>query len=697
MGCGRRWCSLVFIVVIGFIASGQAQNRWVGSWASSQQVPEPRNAMADADLQDATLRQIVHLSLGGPQLRVKISNRYGLEPLHFTSVHIAKPVSPATSAIVPGSDAALTFAGNPDVIVPAGADYLSDPIAYAVPAFADLAITLHLDTAPKQQTGHPGSRATSYFVHGDRVSATELADAKTVEHWYFLAGVDVLAAPNAAAVVALGDSITDGRGSTTNGNDRWTDVLARRLQANPATAQVGVLNQGTGGNRLLFDGLGPNALARFNHDVLAQAGVRWLIILEGINDIGTLPRESDASAADYEALVHRVTAAYQQMVARAHAQGIRVMGATILPFGGSGYAKRGPGGEKARQAINEWIRTPGHFDDVIDFDKAVRDPEHPEQMLAKYDMGDHLHPSAAGYAAMADAIPLSLFAANGASTAPKIAFTFDDLPAHSALPPGVTRMDVASKIVAAMHDAGLPPVYGFINGVRVEEQPNDGKVLEAWVGAGNPLGNHTWSHINLAQRSVKEFEDEITKNEPLLSKRMDGQDWRWFRYPFLSEGDTPEKKMAIRNFLGQKGYKIAGVTMSFGDYMWNEPYARCKAKGDATAIALLENSYLAAADESISYYRDLSQKLYGRDISYVLLMHIGAMDAEMLPRLLNLYRARGFQFVTLPEAESDEFYRKDTNPSLPAGVNSLENAMKERQLALPPHAIANPKLDELCR
>ena len=296
---------------------------------------------------------------------------------------------------------------------------------------------------------------------------------------------------------------------------------------------------------------------------------------------------------------------------------------------------------------------------------------------------------------MAAAIPLTLF--SGSTVAPKIAFTFDDLPEHAPLPPGVTRQQVAEKIIAAMKDAQMPPVYGFVNAERLERNPSEIAVLQAWHAAGNPLGNHTWSHMNLNQHTIAEYLTEITKNEPVLSKLMGGEDWHWFRYPNLAEGDTPEKYAAARKLLADRGYKVAQVTMSFGDYMFNEPYARCKAKGDTTAIALLETSYLAAADDNITRYREMSQKLYGRDIPYVLLMHIGAFDAEMLPRLLKLYKARGFQFVTLEDAESDEFYRVDTNLNLPPAPDTLEGMMKERQLVLPGHAVAYPKFDELCR
>jgi lysophospholipase L1-like esterase len=210
-------------------------------------------------------------------------------------------------------------------------------------------------------------------------------------------------------VVVLGDSITDGHGATTNGNDRWTDVLAGRLQGPAATRNIGVSNQGIGGNHLLTDGLGPNALARFDRDVLAPAAVRWVIVFEGVNDLGALARDGEVAAAQHEALVRRVIAAYQQIIARAHAHGLRVFGATITPYVGSGYYHPGPLSEADRQAVNRWVRANGNFDAVVDFDSEVRDPQHPDQLLPAYDCGDHLHPSPAGYKAMGDAIPLSLF------------------------------------------------------------------------------------------------------------------------------------------------------------------------------------------------------------------------------------------------------------------------------------------------
>jgi lysophospholipase L1-like esterase len=382
---------------------------WVGSWATAEQVPEAGNALAPGDLRDATLRQVVHLSLGGEALRVRISNAFGTASLHFTSVHVALPTSAASSRIDASSDRALSFSGRPYVIIPAGAEYVSDPLSFTVTAQSDLAITFHIDQPPAGETSHPGSRATSYLVHGDHVADADLPGAMTFDHWFNIAGVDVSAPPDAAAIVTLGDSITDGRGSTTNGNDRWPDELARRLRAAMPARHLGVLNEGIGGNRLLQDGLGPNGLARFDRDVLAQNGVRYLIVLEGINDIGVFGLLGSTAQAAHDRLVANIIGAYEQIVLRAHAHGTRVLGGTITPFAGSGYCRPGLLSEADRMAVNQWIRAPGHFDAVIDFDKVTRDPQRPEALLPAYDSGDHLHPSPAGYRAMADAISLADF------------------------------------------------------------------------------------------------------------------------------------------------------------------------------------------------------------------------------------------------------------------------------------------------
>lgn len=401
----RHRVSLLVLLLWAAFLSAQTTPQWVGSWAAAQQLVEPHNSLTGSDLPNATLRQVVHLSAGGTQLRLRLSNRFGTAPLRIATVHIAQAVSPKSSKINASSDKTLSFSGRREAIIPAGADYLSDPVVFPMAAFSDLAITLYADL-PLEQTGHPGSRATSYLVHGDLTSATELIDAKKVDHWYFIAGIDVSNAQS-SSVVVLGDSITDGRGTTTNGNNRWPDVLARRLQAVPQGRTVAVLNQGIGGNRLLADGLGPNALARFNDDVIAQAGVRSLIVLEGINDIGVLGGTGEATSAEHDQLVDDIIGAYQQIIERAHTHGIKVAGCTILPFAGSDFYHPGPASEADRQVVNQWIRTPGHFDVVIDFDQVMRDPASPEHLLPKFDSGDHLHPSPAGYAAMADAVPLA--------------------------------------------------------------------------------------------------------------------------------------------------------------------------------------------------------------------------------------------------------------------------------------------------
>ena len=380
--------TLLTLLLLSSNAYSQRAPLWVGSWAASQQIPEPNNALSADDLRNATLRQIVHLSIGGSAIRVHLSTAFGIAPLHLLSVQVA----------MANTDRALTFSGRPDVIIPAGTEYISDPLDGPIPAGADLTISIHYSDPPEQQTSHPGSRASSYIVHGDLV--------KKIDHWYQLSAVDV-ATTGGFSIVTLGDSITDGRGSTTNGNDRWPDILARRLQS--AGMNVGVLNQGIGGNHLLTDGLGPNALARFDRDVLAQTGVRYVLVLEGINDLGGLARTTDTSRVEHADLVQRIIAAYEQMVARAHAHNLFVIGCTILPDTGSAYYHPNTIDEADRQAVNTWIKTPGLFDDVIDFDQIARDPAQPNRLRPEFDSGDHLHPNPAGYAAMANSIPLSLF------------------------------------------------------------------------------------------------------------------------------------------------------------------------------------------------------------------------------------------------------------------------------------------------
>lgn len=376
-------------------ATGRAADTWVGTWAASPQLVEEANLPPAPAFDDTTLRQVVRVSLGGERLRCRFSNAFGKTALTVLSAHIAR--SAGRGAIQTHTDRALTFGGRSQVTIPAGALIVSDPVDFDLHPLSDVAVTMHLRGVPSEVTGHPGSRTTSFPQPGDATPATELPEAVRIEHWYFLSGIDVAAVSGAAAVVVLGDSITDGRGSTTDGNDRWTDQLARRLQAGRATTPVAVLNHGLGGNRLLRDGLGPSGLARLDRDVLAQPGVRWLVVLEGINDIGT-----GSSADDIFA--------YHQIIERARQHGILVYGGTIMPFEGFSYADYyTPEREAVRQRVNEWIRTSGRFDRVIDFDKATRDPAQPSRLAAAVDGGDHLHPSAAGYRIMADAVDPELF------------------------------------------------------------------------------------------------------------------------------------------------------------------------------------------------------------------------------------------------------------------------------------------------
>ena len=383
---------------------------WVATWGTSQVGPEPSQAqLTDEQLTDTTVRQIVHLSVGGTTLRVQLSNAFGTGPLRVDAVHVAKAKSPASSAIDATTDHALTFDGDSSVVIPTGAVYVSDPVQMPMGGLSDLAISFHYTEPPSVQTSHPGSRATSYLLHGEHSADAELTGAEKTVRWLGLAEVDVTADDQARTVIALGDSITDGHAAITDGNDRWTDELARRLQADKKLRDVAVVNEGIGGNHLLTNGLGESVLERFDRDVLAVSGVKYVVVLEGINDLGGLGRRPDATQEMHDELVKRMEGALQQIIVRAHAHGILVYGATIMPDGGGRYYNPSAADNAARQAVNAWILAPGHFDGVLDMDKVTRDPANPLQLNPAFDSGDHLHPGPAGYKAMGDAIPLEWF------------------------------------------------------------------------------------------------------------------------------------------------------------------------------------------------------------------------------------------------------------------------------------------------
>ena len=404
---------------------------WVGTWGTAPAGPPLPAALQT--FTDQTVRLIVHTSIGGSGLRIRLSNELGSTPLRIGAAHVALRGSGAD--IVPGSDRALTFGGRPFAVIPAGAPILSDPVDLDVAGLADLAISLHLPGTAQATTIHGSAFQVNYASEpGDHTGAASFPIQRTLNSWPFLTGVDVVA-PGAAAIVALGDSITDGSVTTTGANRRWPDLLAQRLQTTRTNAQdvqdaqgvletgtpplvqwnarLGIVNRGIGGNRLLNDPgtqplFGKAALARFDRDVLATSGVRHVVLLIGINDIGH-PGTGSAPASEAPT-PEDLMAGYRQVIERAHARGIAVYGATLTPFEGTTFAGYyTPAKEAVRQAVNSWIRSSDAFDGVIDFDQAVRDPDRPARMLAKYDSGDHLHPNDLGMQAMANAIPLTLF------------------------------------------------------------------------------------------------------------------------------------------------------------------------------------------------------------------------------------------------------------------------------------------------
>ena len=382
-------------------ASDAGGSHWVGTWACGPQLTEPGNVPPAPGLTGNTLRQVVYTSIAGARLRVRLSNAFGDGPVTMSAVHLAM-ASGAPGGIDAATDVAVTFAaGSPSVTIAAGQSVVSDELDYALPALTRIALSIHFVAAPAGITGHPGSRTTSYIATGDAVTAAALVAPVPAEHWYYITGIDVLADGATSAVVTLGDSITDGRGTTTDQNNRWPDDLSRRLRAAQPPTKIAVLNQGIGGNAVVSGGLGPTAIARFQRDVLDQAGVRYLIVLEGVNDIGGSSGTGAAAAAS-------LIGAFGTFIDKAHAGNILAYGVPILPFAGNAYDS--PEHQIARAMVNDWIRTSGRFDAVIDLDAAVRDATDPTKLAAAYDTGDHLHLNPAGYQAMADAIDLALFA-----------------------------------------------------------------------------------------------------------------------------------------------------------------------------------------------------------------------------------------------------------------------------------------------
>jgi len=382
-----------------------ADGHWVTTWGCAPQLTEPGNR-PPVPLAHSTLRQFIRPSIGGTHVRVRFSNAYGTNSVNLNAASIALAPSPASAGhgdIITATDKRLTFHGAPEVVIPRGDSVYSDPIDFNLPALTNVAISIYFgDISTTTINGHPGSRTTSFIVASNTVSAASMPGASKTKHWYIITGLEVLADSSSKVIVVLGDSLTDGRGSTDDGNNRWPDILAQRLITNAPTASVGVVNMGIGGNAI-FGGLGPAAVHRFDRDVLNQNGVRYLIVFEGVNDIGS--RSSSMATAT------NLINAYTEFANKTRARGIRAYGATITPFGGNGYYSMLH--EQERQFVNAWFRTNTVFDGVIDFDAAVRDPANPTKFKAEYHPGlnasDWLHLNVLGYKAMADSIDLSLF------------------------------------------------------------------------------------------------------------------------------------------------------------------------------------------------------------------------------------------------------------------------------------------------
>ncbi len=399
--------TLVLAVALASLCAAAEHTHWVATWGASPapQLSEAQMRTAHLSFENQTIREIVHTSVGSNSVRVRLSNAHGKNTVEIGAAHIA--LRSQGPGIVAGSDRILTFNGRATVSIPPDALIFSDQVKLDVPAAGDLAISIFIRNAAAGAGIHYSAQQTSYIGSGDVTGAASISDPTTLTSWVFLTGVDVLAPQSTVAIVAFGDSITDGARSTVDANRRWPNVLADRLLAQRRGQRIAVVDAGIGGNRVLHDGFGVNALARFDRDVLAVPGAKYVIVLEGINDLGhagtSAPESETVSAED-------IIAGLKQMIERAHEKGLKIIGATLTPFEGTvmkGYFT--PEKEVKRQAINEWIRTGQAFDGVIDFEKALRDPANPNRMFPAFDGGDHLHPGDAGYKAMGEAIDLSLF------------------------------------------------------------------------------------------------------------------------------------------------------------------------------------------------------------------------------------------------------------------------------------------------
>lgn len=404
------WLTLLLLYCISVSANPpvsqhhtEDQTKWVGTWGTALLPTSPKDMPPTPGIANHVLRQIVCVSIGGDKLRMKFSNKFGNSPLGIRSVQIA--VAKDSSAIDMSTIALLTFNGKQEVILQPGTEIYCDPKSFVLKPRARIAITISFGDVPSILTGHGGSRTTSYlFAGNDAKPGERYRDMIRIDHWYIIAGIEVETKNNTASVVVFGDSIADGRGSGTNKQNRWPDILSENLLKDPATSKVGVINMGIGGNAILKGGLGPTGLLRFEHDVLDQKGVRWLILAEGINDLGGA--QDSLAAAD---IAQNLIAAYQQFIGLAHAKGIKVYGATIMPFKKSFYYESYK--NSARNKVNEWIRSSNHFDAVIDFDQLMRDPNDKDVLQYEVQAGanDFLHPNEMGYRLMGDGINLSLF------------------------------------------------------------------------------------------------------------------------------------------------------------------------------------------------------------------------------------------------------------------------------------------------